>query len=567
MDSAFIYLNRAEKIYIELDFQANLFVVHNNRGTLFRKKGNISEALKNYNVALTIAENQKNNRHISIASNNLGIVYLDIEEYDKALYYFEKAASISKSIDLLTHNITQLNIALILKQDDKQLDKVKAILEQSLIFFEEQGMESIKVPTYNLLGDVYQSQKKYNKANEYFSKARGLAIEFEDQFAEAHSLNGLAEIALEKGDYEQAVLLAKINLEISQPINNFEAEAYANQILSEAFKQQKRYDLAVAHYEDYIAASNQIINEEKATAIGRIEAENEFRIEKELLELETINNQLEKDKEKANLQKKLYSFVGGFIFILVILIYFIKKQQNLSKSKKKLKNIHIQIKQTQKELLAINKEKNQLFNIVAKNLQGPLNKLFSRFKEYQKDEHKASLKKEIGTILHKTLFITNNLLNWASQEMRELKENQQKITISELINTVVKAVEEEVKQKNIQIIFDLNNSPNRYIKRQPLNIILINLLYFIIQESKKAERISITQDLNEDSDIHLLITFSENATIEKQLTGFLNDKHDDIQKDSFSLELTKKIIRENNIKLELQKIKTKLMLSIKVPAK
>lgn len=423
--------------------------------------------------------------------------------------------------------------------------------------------ESAKIHAYNFLGDVYQSDSKLEIAEKYFSKSNALANHLGDRFSEAHAINGLAEIALEKGEFTKAIELANKNIEISQPIENYDALAYAYQLLSKTYKSLKQYDKALENYNNYTEVSSKIFNEEKAEAIGRAEAENEYRIEKELLELEAANIKLEQEIEARNYQKKIAVLISLILIVLGIVITLTIKKRKLKTAKNNLEYIQGKIKHSQKKLLVINQEKNQLFNTVAKNLKQPLNHLYALFKNYKSDENKENTKKQIAYMLQETLFITNNLLNWASQEMREIKEEKEVREFSEIFTHVQNLLEEKIKSKELKIIFNWNSDKNCSVPEHLTKIILINLLNLIINQCQPKDEISIMQSFDEKNHLMLVIIFPKNRVHQQQILA-LKTKETEKNQKSFGLNLTQKIIQENNWEIELEEDNFKSYLNLKL---
>lgn len=104
-------------------------------GVTYRKLNLEKEAFTYYFQSLKLSEIVNNKRSIAIALNGIGNVFINTEEYDKALFYFKKA--------------------LIIETKNKNPKG------------QEYGLANI--------GEVFLNKKEYDSAYSYFSKSLVLA--------------------------------------------------------------------------------------------------------------------------------------------------------------------------------------------------------------------------------------------------------------------------------------------------------------------------------------------------------------------------------------------------------
>lgn len=161
-------------------------MIHLRRGRAFRKKGKLEEAKKD----LLKAEELKKDNHA--VQRNLGLVYLQAGDYDKAKGHFLKASEDAKNFDslgLAYYHMHDLEEAL--KSFDKALKKDPASatvhFHRGLVFLEEHKFQKAedclntaieldpnKEVYYFTRGQVYERQslpELYDSAIEEFKKA------------------------------------------------------------------------------------------------------------------------------------------------------------------------------------------------------------------------------------------------------------------------------------------------------------------------------------------------------------------------------------------------------------
>jgi tetratricopeptide (TPR) repeat protein len=70
--------------------------LYNSMGFVQLKHGQIDEALKNYNLSLSIAEKIKDMREIALSHENIGDVYIACKQYDEALQHYKSSENLKR---------------------------------------------------------------------------------------------------------------------------------------------------------------------------------------------------------------------------------------------------------------------------------------------------------------------------------------------------------------------------------------------------------------------------------------------------------------------------------------
>ncbi|CAF1582497.1 unnamed protein product, partial [Adineta steineri] len=181
-----IYLGENHIWHIEMDLYGNIdYDLHNtfhhlqNQYSLNtqQKKGDIKQALQSYEKVLTIFQQQSNRNEQTLAwcYNNLGAIYEDKKEYDKARDYLNKALNIKlkylpRKHPCLSNTYNNLgNIHYYFHDYDQALDMYQLsyeILSKSLT----PGHPSIARLLMNI-GIVYETKQDFNEANINYENA------------------------------------------------------------------------------------------------------------------------------------------------------------------------------------------------------------------------------------------------------------------------------------------------------------------------------------------------------------------------------------------------------------
>ena len=162
---------------------------YGNIGLVYRNLGDYNKALDYYFKALEIRKDVFGEKHPNTAGTygNIGVVYHNLEDYDKALEFYNKALEIDKDVLGENHHDTAIsynNIGVVydeLGDYDKALEYHNKALEIKKEVLGEKHASTAM--SYNNIGNVYDDLGDYDKALEYHNKALEI---FEEVLGEFH---------------------------------------------------------------------------------------------------------------------------------------------------------------------------------------------------------------------------------------------------------------------------------------------------------------------------------------------------------------------------------------------
>ncbi|CAF0951715.1 unnamed protein product [Didymodactylos carnosus] len=186
---------------------------YNNMGLVYKNQGDYEKALKYYEKSLEIKLISLPPNHPDIATtyNNIGLVYDNQGDYEKALKYYEKDLEISlislppNHPDIAT---TYNNMGLVYKNQgdyEKALKYYEKSLEIRLISLPPNHPDI--ATTYNNMGLVYKNQGDYEKALKYYEKDLEISlISLPPNHPDiATTYNNIGLVYDNQGDYEKAL--------------------------------------------------------------------------------------------------------------------------------------------------------------------------------------------------------------------------------------------------------------------------------------------------------------------------------------------------------------------------
>jgi tetratricopeptide (TPR) repeat protein len=232
------YWRNSESLWTHtLACNSDNYTAHNNLGDALLQKGNVDEAIVQYQKALQIYPDYAE------AHYNLGCALLKKGNVDEAITQYQKALQITPD-DAGVHN--NLGNALLTKGN---VDEAVAHFQQAL-----QITPDFAEARYNL-GNALLTKGNVDEAIVHYQRA----LQIEPDYAEAH--NNLGNALLKKGSMDEAIVHYQKALQITPDF----AEAHNN--LGNALLKKGSVDEAITHFQqalqitpDYAEAHNNLGN-------------------------------------------------------------------------------------------------------------------------------------------------------------------------------------------------------------------------------------------------------------------------------------------------------------------
>ena len=160
--------------------------------------------------ALNISHQMDNRLYESIILANLGNVYADTNQFEKALESYKKLLSISKLLKKPPLQVEALtNIGVLLIEKEAHLDKGILNLEQALALSLKENNKYPTASILNNMGLAYKKKKDYSKSLKYYNQALELAKEIENKYVQATALINMSHLNIINEDYKNAELNAE----------------------------------------------------------------------------------------------------------------------------------------------------------------------------------------------------------------------------------------------------------------------------------------------------------------------------------------------------------------------
>lgn len=335
LDSALIVIEEFLSYSRERD-NLNIELGMTIKGYLHNQLGDPKTALDCFFYVLKIGEDNSDSTLISQVYNDIAMVYMELREYEKALYYNENSLQISRSQnDLKTISLTLNNYGLVflyLKDYKKANDVFNEALVLKEKFLEEETdpdekyyLEIDIAMLESNLGLVYQNRKQFQKAIDITNKAVFIYDKLGLDFYLIQSYTTLAELYLLIDEVSLAKKYADLSLELLGDEQFIELKANSFGVLSMVYEELNKNEIALTYKE-----SEQVLNDSLYSLVNKealAEAEIKYEYDKKAFSDSLVNIQKQRvfdaSLEVKNAELKSQNRItNGIIFILFLIVVF-----------------------------------------------------------------------------------------------------------------------------------------------------------------------------------------------------------------------------------------------------
>ena len=437
----------------------------------YQRLGQLDKAIECYNRCSELMDEiggdmaAVNKRYVM---NNIAEIHLAMNEYDVAEEIYGKciemlgeidASDTASMLDLATYyqNLAEVHIA---QNKDDAVGYAEQSLELSRKYLDTPHKVINRLMT---LSKAYERLGRDKESQRLLDEALQLAEDYNETYLQAV-------IHLQKGDYSQAIAMAKEN--------------HYDELLQEALKDAYRYErernpkLALEYYEQSMAMRDSVFNETQQQLIR------DYQVRYATAEKEHALA-LEQEKSKRN---RLYIIVLSIVVILLIVITLIWIR--LAKVRKT----------RNEELTHLNKTKDRLLSIVSHDVKTPvgamcqvLRGITDGYDGISDTDKRAQLMilRSSSEALHDRM---DNIIQWVKQELASSTTTRIIFSIYELVDECIKTQETSITMKSLKV----NNEVPKYIMGfddiNVVRLVIQNLLGNAVKFSYPNGEITIKAD-------------------------------------------------------------------------
>ncbi len=451
--------------------------------------------------ALRINDSLNNYKGMLKNFGNIGNVYSETQQYQKAIDYFKKALAIAEKYKMKPEIAkTYGNIGIAYNEMGNNEMSMKYYNKALSIYKNLQDTVGL-IRLYSNIAVVYYFEKKYESAIEINKITMELAEKIGDNRSKCLLLGNNGTILMKiandsnktivgnkkKQLLNEAVEYFKKAIALSQKMNFQDSEMEYLNGLTMAYAGLGNYKLAYENLNKFIQVKDSLFNIDNQKIIADLES----NYEKELKDKEI--KILKKDK---HLNRIYFQTAILLILASIVLIYVLHRNYIITKKF----NSKLESKNT--ELTETNATKDKLFTVLSHDIRNPLqtislnSELLETFYGKMNDEERLQ---RISRIMETSTSLNNlfeELLQWARAQSNKIDYNPVEFKLKDLVDVVIKLLNENAIIKNIKIINQVDEKIAAYADMSLVNTIFRNLISNAIKFTNSEGEIVV--DCTED---------------------------------------------------------------------
>jgi signal transduction histidine kinase len=524
IDEAKIYMDSAEKLAIEENYELGFAYLNKVRGSVLALEGDYAAALTNLSDAQTKFRKLNDSLQMAKTYLLLGNVYSSTRNYKESLRYYVSSANYfddlndSKALAAINNNIG------IVYSEIGELDSASIYYNKSLLTYLEFNDKESLSTIYTNIGVVYAENDELEKAIEYYQKSNAIYQELDRTYGQSINYLNIGDAYIYLKDYKKADENLKIAIAIAEKdgFKSLLADEYYT--VGEIREAEGNYKDALKWYRKSEVMEDSLFNSETNAALIDTQTKQLEEIQKS--ELEIIHQINEANLEAEKLKNTLLIVVSGSILILLLIatVYFYKRarvsrkitKQNLQILNQKSK-IYEQAKsiaeknetllEKNSKLEDINEEKNYIMNVVAHDLKSPLNQIQGLAEVIRLEQGNLSVTQleclsNISVASDRLSNMINRVLNTRAIDSESSNYTAQEVDLSPLLDETISNFQPLADRKNIKFLTEkpfesAKVKGDTHFIRQVLENIISNSIKF----SPIDKSVEIALDINDNKSV------------------------------------------------------------------
>ncbi len=441
-----------------------LYFAYYKLGNTFYYENDFENALINYLKVDSVFEyHERKEPALAASLMNIGGIYMEFSDLDKAETYFLKGKKIYEVIDkeegVIYSNKKLGELELKKGNYEKSINLMKPILD---FYIKSKSLNEI-ADINIIIADAYLNLSDYKKAEFYYTDAIKVAIEAKSKMLESNALVGLAATQQKMGKIKLSVnnLKKALFLYDEMGVSLNKPEVFKN--LATAYDSLKEYKSALGYYKKYYKLKDSIIIKENKIATEEIATK--YQTEKKEKKIALLKSQNKLSEQQKTNQRNL--LLGGIGLTSLAGLFFFFLYRNRQKTTKKLQEL--------------DSTKSNFFTNISHEFRTPLTLISGPIQQQLKKDNLQDDERNNLEMMQRNsnrlLSLVDQLLDISKIETGSLKLAISKNKILPFVGTLADSFTFTVKQKQLNYSTNVNTTIiDTWFDKDVLEKIVINLL-------------------------------------------------------------------------------------------
>ena len=455
--------------------------IYNYMGLANFNVGDFETATDNFYKGLSLLEEVPNIRQEAKLNNNLGMIFDELEDYDRALEFYRESYRLDSIVNHepgLVSSYLNLGISY---QNLKQFDLARQNYDQAYQLADKMNDSLSMVHVLNSKGTLAYDLQDYKESLACYEQALDLYNKAGDLGGVAFAKNNIGLVHLDQKQYSEALKYFNDALKIATDLSlyAFQGDVFGN--LSIYYEEVGDYKNAFEYYDKYNEVYDSLISEQQNHMIRKLEAQYQAeKKQREILELKQENlQQRQLLSSTKSMQGYLYVIIFLVIVFLLVLFFLLRKEKLLAR----------ELKEKTRELKKLNVAKDRFFSIIAHDLKNPFNALVSYtsllrsdFDSFSKEEL-SQIIADLNNATEQGFALLENLLYWTRSQTNRIKVFKTFFNLNRIVQNVVSLANPNLAAKSQTVEVEIDDELTVFADKDMIATVIRNLVFNSIKFS------------------------------------------------------------------------------------
>ncbi|WP_176842450.1 ATP-binding protein [Chitinophaga filiformis] len=480
------YASEALKLSDSLRFKAGTMWAIRNLALAENIKGNLEKQTDLTINALKLADEINDAYAQGVLNTDMGNILVEQNQPRQALRYQKKALRIKQSLGQPAEIARTLNsIGSSYIRLNKLDSALHFLLESERIKLSLNDHPGLAV-TYENIGLVYAEKRQYGMALPYFEIS-------EQYYQETDNLNGLVKAHLNIGfaktmlhRYDEAEQHLTEAARLNSNIRNMKNTLVYHKNMATLDSARGDYAGALTNYKEFSRLNEELFSVEKTKFIAN--TKEKYESEKKQHENKLLRKEQQLHLATIKQQRIFVIFCTmlllGLFVITAVLYLMYRRQQELYSQ---LTHRNLQVQQQNEIIMEQNAAlengsqiKDKIFSVISHDLRSPLaileGLLFLLRDNKMSEEQFRLFSHELWRDMKNTAYMMDNLLQWASSQMKGIHVTPDDFDISAVLKSEFELLQSLARQKEITLTHELQRPIMVFADPDMIRLVLRNLI-------------------------------------------------------------------------------------------
>ena len=243
------YLQQSLTIAREISDKKNESQIFNDIGLVYKNLGELEKAIDSFQKALDLYTKLDEQIGQAEVIKNLGTTYASLGKYPKALEFFNRAYTFFAENNVRNGVATTLNNLGSIYRELGQFSRAREFYNRALLIHQDTGNLGGEASTLHNIGLAYHDNNRYEIALDFYQKSLDIWTNTGNLAGQATALNNIGLVQSELGQFEFALQSVEEAISIARSLNNRAKEGNILDSLGTVYRQAQQYDRALTAYE------------------------------------------------------------------------------------------------------------------------------------------------------------------------------------------------------------------------------------------------------------------------------------------------------------------------------